>query len=108
MGSQYSNKTVGLFSGPRIAVDGVYSIKYIRQAVTSLRGWFDDTLLRRKAKITDLLELVDGDVESEHVPGDVFSRIVLASEAEADTKNSLLDSEIVSLTSLIRLIADRL
>ncbi|CCA68436.1 hypothetical protein PIIN_02300 [Serendipita indica DSM 11827] len=68
-------------------------IQYVRQSLVSLRDWFNGTLAARKAKIADLLELVDKDIDSEHLPGDVFSRIVLASQADA--KNNLLDSEII-------------
>lgn len=68
-------------------------LRYIKEGINAMRAWFRNSVAAKKREIAQILEETDGDMESESLKRDVFSRLALASQGGG--KVYLEDSEIV-------------
>ena len=69
-------------------------MRYITRCTASLRSWFDQAVLNRKAEIAQAREETGGEIDMKTLRKDVFTRLTLASQM--DSRNHLEDNEIVS------------
>jgi hypothetical protein len=69
-------------------------IRRIKAGMKAMRTWFNTSILNKKREIAQVLKDTDGDMDSDQLKKDVFSRLTLASQQGG--KFRLEDSEIVS------------
>jgi hypothetical protein len=69
-------------------------LRHIKAGVDAMRTWFNTGVLNKKREIAQVLKDTDGDMDSDQLKKDVFSRLTLASQHGG--KFHLEDSEIVS------------
>lgn len=71
-------------------------MRYIAKCTNTLRSWFEQAIRNKRAELAEILEETQGDVDENYLKKDVFTRLVLASQA--DGTNRLEDSEIIGNT----------
>ncbi|KIM23390.1 hypothetical protein M408DRAFT_321086 [Serendipita vermifera MAFF 305830] len=71
-------------------------LQYVASATNAMRNWFNNAVTAKKAEIAKTLAETDGDLDSESLKRDIFSRLTLASQL--DSKSHLKDSEIIGNT----------
>jgi hypothetical protein len=69
-------------------------LQSIKVGVDAMRTWFNTSLLNKKREFTQILKDTNGDMDSDQLKKDVFSRLTLASQQGG--KFHLEDNEIVS------------
>jgi hypothetical protein len=91
-----SRRYVPILPALFIRVKAVYLLRLrrIKAGVDAMRTWFNTSVLNKKREFAQILKDTDGDMESDQLKKDVFSRLTLASQQGG--KFHLEDSEIVS------------
>jgi hypothetical protein len=79
-----------------VCIEPIYFLRLrrIKTGVDAMRTWFNTSLLNKKREFAQILKDTDGDMESDQLKKDVFSRLTLASQQGG--KFHLEDGEIVS------------